>query len=416
MHKVFTSRLKALLLICAISLLLTGCGAGEGYKEGSQAESIWGYYAFEENIYTSLFSSYMPMKGHMPYYGITEDKLIVINRSDGSAQEYPGVAEKKPLGKELFIERFNSALNTPDISGYKECYEVAAYSLDNSLRYRLFLMDGEVWLVGFSSNDTIWSIYKLVRTNEVKPGDDGQYSIPPEPAYELSQGWQLEIWNGKDMADYAYIDDRASIDSIEGLIQSLDFESSPRDNKPIESIGTYIRFYDGSGKDDTLYYVFWNETIAESPQIQRDLEGTGRIDLTLEQYEKFYALWESHLMLPAAEARSGSNTVSCLVLTENEEIDLDVLRSQISWLKIDNTDDYVPFRVYIASDQVYGMYEVYDAQTYEKLDFIMPSGLEPQTYLLQNAQEGHSYIIRLSTGYGVGTKRYGMKILFGVSL
>jgi hypothetical protein len=52
MHKVFTSRLKALLLICAISLLLTGCGAGEGYKEGSQAESIWGYYAFEENIYT----------------------------------------------------------------------------------------------------------------------------------------------------------------------------------------------------------------------------------------------------------------------------------------------------------------------------------------------------------------------------
>jgi hypothetical protein len=356
------------------------------------------------------------MKGHMPYYGITEDKLIVINRSDGSAQEYPGVAEKKPLGKELFIERFNSALNTPDISGYKECYEVAAYSLDNSLRYRLFLMDGEVWLVGFSSNDTIWSIYKLVRTNEVKPGDDGQYSIPPEPAYELSQGWQLEIWNGKDMADYAYIDDRASIDSIEGLIQSLDFESSPRDNKPIESIGTYIRFYDGSGKDDTLYYVFWNETIAESPQIQRDLEGTGRIDLTLEQYEKFYALWESHLMLPAAEARSGSNTVSCLVLTENEEIDLDVLRSQISWLKIDNTDDYVPFRVYIASDQVYGMYEVYDAQTYEKLDFIMPSGLEPQTYLLQNAQEGHSYIIRLSTGYGVGTKRYGMKILFGVSL
>lgn len=416
MHRALARGLRAVLLIWVISLVLTGCGAGEGYKEGSQAENIWGFYAFEENIYTSLFSSYMPMKGHMPYYGITKDKLMVINRSDGSAQEYTGVAEKKPLDKAHFSSLFKSALNTPDISGYKECYEVAAYSLDNALKFSLLLIDGEVWLAGFSSNDTIWSIYRLARTNDVKPGEDGHYSIPPEPAYEYSQGWQLEIWNGKDMADYAYIDDQASIGSIEELIHSLDFESSSRDNIAIDGVGTYIRFYDGSGKDDALYYVYWNETIASCPQIQRNLGGTGRIDLTPEQYELLYALWESHLMLPAAEARSGSNTVSCLVLPENQEIDLESIKSQISWLKIDRNDDYVPFRVYIAADQVYGMYEVYDAQTYEKLDFIMPSGLEPQTYLLQNAQEGHSYIIQLSTGYGVGTKRYGMKILFGVSL
>lgn len=56
-----------------------------------------------------------------------------------------------------------------------------------------------------------------------------------------------------------------------------------------------------------------------------------------------------------------------------------------------------PFSVYIGGESFNGgMYSITDAETGEALDFFNPSGLEANTYLLQNAESGHTYTVTLS--------------------
>lgn len=66
----------------------------------------------------------------------------------------------------------------------------------------------------------------------------------------------------------------------------------------------------------------------------------------------------------------------------------------IHWLTIEsNLDDTVPFRVYRNGKEEHSFYTVVDAKTYEPLNFIIPSGLDPQTYLFQNADPEREYIV-----------------------
>ena len=76
--------------------------------------------------------------------------------------------------------------------------------------------------------------------------------------------------------------------------------------------------------------------------------------------------------------------------------DIASLREQVEYLTIAPYEtEGVPFRVFADGTEVYGWYSIYDAETEETLDFLHPSGLAPQTYILQNAQYGHSYVVTL---------------------
>ena len=61
-------------------------------------------------------------------------------------------------------------------------------------------------------------------------------------------------------------------------------------------------------------------------------------------------------------------------------------------------DIMTPFDVLVSGQPQYGWYSIYDAETFESLEFTRPSGVEPQTFLLQNAQYGKSYIVSMKTG------------------
>jgi hypothetical protein len=130
-----------------------------------------------------------------------------------------------------------------------------------------------------------------------------------------------------------------------------------------------------------------------------------------------YALWENHMDLPAKlNVVSGDNTVTPLVYRAGSVPALQEIKDKIPYLTVDPQGADVPFNAFEDGDKIYGIYEVYDTQTLNPLEFIKPSGLEPQTYLFSNAQKGDSYIVMQSTGYLVGEKTYGYTIIFGASL
>jgi hypothetical protein len=123
---------------------------------------IYGYYEFDENIYTFPFSSFLPVKENMPYYEFSEEYLTIISHVDGSEKKFPATTEVKPLNKDYFEKMFEPGFDIPDISGFKKCYRYAVYSDDAQSEYQLYKMDNEVWLVHVIKN-RIWSIYKLVK-------------------------------------------------------------------------------------------------------------------------------------------------------------------------------------------------------------------------------------------------------------
>jgi len=70
----------------------------------------------------------------------------------------------------------------------------------------------------------------------------------------------------------------------------------------------------------------------------------------------------------------------------------------VGWLSIDPAAESIPFRLVMDGEEAHGIYAVYDAETFEALDFFQPSGLAPETYLFQNAAPGGRYIVTVFLG------------------
>jgi len=95
--------------------------------------------------------------------------------------------------------------------------------------------------------------------------------------------------------------------------------------------------------------------------------------------------------------------------------DIKTLREQVQYLPIAPYEtESTPFRVFANGKEVYGWYNIYDIETGERLEFFHPSGLAPQTYILQNAKYDHSYVVTLLTD--VTGDDMGDLIAFGVTV
>ena len=89
---------------------------------------------------------------------------------------------------------------------------------------------------------------------------------------------------------------------------------------------------------------------------------------------------------------SGENAVPVTLFPAGTEVKKD--NAAIHWLTIDaDREETVPFRIYRDGEEVYNLYTVVDAESGEPLEYLMPSGLEPQTYLFQNADPEREYIV-----------------------
>ncbi len=75
-----------------------------------------------------------------------------------------------------------------------------------------------------------------------------------------------------------------------------------------------------------------------------------------------------------------------------------VMAEYVQYLELDpahRKETMTPFSPIVGGQKAFGSYTLYNEQ-FEQMKFIMPSGLEPQTYLFQNAKPGR-YIVVLQT-------------------
>lgn len=73
-------------------------------------------------------------------------------------------------------------------------------------------------------------------------------------------------------------------------------------------------------------------------------------------------------------------------------------RDKLEYLVVDTSEkrqSIEPFTVMRGNAEQFGRYALYDAESGEQLDVVMPSGLKPQTYLFQQSEPGRSYIVEL---------------------
>ena len=98
---------------------------------------------------------------------------------------------------------------------------------------------------------------------------------------------------------------------------------------------------------------------------------------------------------------SGESSITPTILTGDATLDK-VLSAQTETLVIASSEKmFKPFTVYNGEgNEIYGWYRLFDAQTGEELDVIHPSGLEPQTYILKDADYGRDYIVTLNVADG----------------
>lgn len=153
------------LIICAIIAVSGVCFS---VKTSNLKEEIYGRFEFDSCIYMTLVSSYLPVKGSVPYvYSFDENSLIITDTKTGKIVEILSAHyEKTPVAEDEFskLSMFGSLsfqqFGMPDLKNYKERWLRAVFTSEKQQRYGLYQMDDEVWLAELKNNN-LWSIYRL---------------------------------------------------------------------------------------------------------------------------------------------------------------------------------------------------------------------------------------------------------------
>lgn len=109
-----------------------------------------------------------------------------------------------------------------------------------------------------------------------------------------------------------------------------------------------------------------------------------------------YALSAEPAATPGILAISGGNSVPVVVYPAGTPVRS--VKDSVYWLNVDaDSEALAPFAVYCSGYEQHGWYSICDAETFEPLEFFLPSGLSETTYILQNAQPGRAYLVTLQT-------------------
>ncbi len=136
-------------------------------------------------------------------------------------------------------------------------------------------------------------------------------------------------------------------------------------------------------------------TVWDSPALARVKNEDG---------ERWYRTGRGDYAAAAALFTSGTRTAvsgggSVPLIAFDGETPPETLLSRVYWLTVSpDPDAAVPFEVWDGDRALYGLYTLRDAETLEEVDFFRPSGLYPQTYLLQNTVPGRAYLVTLFIG------------------
>ncbi len=157
----------AVIVIMLCAAAVTACAQS---KEADDIKGLYGNYVFEKQIYMNPLSSFTATGGYKEYYTLTEDSLVLTDDLTGKQQKIAGKYEKGGVDEKRFADGFFPGMDVPDISGYKDGRQYTFTDADGAVRYRLYLLDDQIWLAcihndkaNAEKSEYIWSIYKIAR-------------------------------------------------------------------------------------------------------------------------------------------------------------------------------------------------------------------------------------------------------------
>lgn len=138
-------------------------------------DDLYGSFRFQKLVYMCPLSSFLPQDGYRISFTLTPDSLIITDENGGQRSE-PITYESSVVDEDTFRDDFmpfepavGASFNIPDITGYTERYR---YDLSraavNKRGWRLYLMDDEIWIAS-TTEQHIWSIYRVARYDDVQP-------------------------------------------------------------------------------------------------------------------------------------------------------------------------------------------------------------------------------------------------------
>ncbi|MCL1983075.1 MAG: hypothetical protein FWG53_08340 [Clostridiales bacterium] len=157
----------ALCLALAASGLSFAATAPEYADDG-----VLGCYVFDENLYTSPLSSYVPFGGTPYVYAFDENSFIRADTGNGEVRTCSVEYCNTPVSTDEFSKVTDGFFSEwlPNLALYKERFLVAVINDGGGKNSGLYRMDGALWLVEFNGTG-IWSIYKLKKTDDTTFAD-----------------------------------------------------------------------------------------------------------------------------------------------------------------------------------------------------------------------------------------------------
>ena len=320
-------------------------------------------------------------------YTFYPDFVLLRNNSTEQLIEFP-LTSWEPIRPQEWRSWFASPQEAPDLGLYDDPKMMVL-----SEEYRIFDMDGEYWAANFRGESGIWTLYRLTPY--------GCHFLTLSDVLRMASYSDRLTW--AELSHYYCFWERPRTPSADGSPVSggVNFRfpitdtvylllSAPwniKNTQPLPPNASILLYYD----DDPF----------SSPI---DLRGAGAADAVV-------TLMSSGQLAPIV--RIGYEAYPMVPNDSTEALPLLTYTIRESDPQQNSSyRDMLPFHVYYAENEFYGgWYTITDEATGEALDFVHPSGLAEQTYILQNCRPGRTYRITMTMQLKTGeTKPFAFRL------
>lgn len=418
----------------------------------SAADKLYGDYKFDKQVYMCPFSSFLALDGYEQYYTLGKDTLT-ITEATGDQRIFPVTYERSEVNDQdfnasfLFADDVETLGGKPDISQYKQRYQYTLLNpLESGYGYRLYVMDDEVWLAELNyneklngpGNEFVWSIYKIAKYGGKLPQPPP--SAPPQiiaavpfpstsPAATgsgtLPSDVEISMWIGGDSDRDITIKDEARLQLVKDVVADYMMNSAAWEGVERSTLDSFIELsgqFTAGGAERESYYLF-----EKDGKYCMQNGNKGRyVVIDDETYQTLLEIALGYGSSNAMTVMSGDNSVYTLenqlwtqadsLHGEFPPLKPEQVAKYLQYLSIDpGSGESTPFTPYFNGEKVYGTYKLYD-KDFNEIAVVEPSGLEPQTYIFNNAEQPETYIVELQATTQMGNIKFGNQYFFGVTL
>lgn len=270
-------------------------------------------------------------------------------------------------------------------------------------------------------------IWLLVRSPVQNAGGQATPAPVSSPANEAGNQFTLialELYQNSECIRSLEISHPNEEQIVTDAILNYMVKSAAWEGVDVEALEDYIRI-DVKYAGDEAYTIFYVFDLDGSHCMQPGAAGR-YATLNEEAYAPLLELAEGYFLPDVMTVVSGNNTVQSAehrIWTEQKKdhLSADGMRlkpvdvaDHIQYLTLDrDPESPAPFTPYVRGEKVYGLYRLYNAETFEELPILYPTGIAPQTHLFHKIGPG-IYLVAVEVSFENDREIYGNQYFFGV--